>query len=102
MSYEALGGRGTNRADVREVANYIAALEYGLRRVTEIPVSLRLMRELHERLMRAVRGGDLTPGEFRKRQNWIGDPGCKIADATYVPPPPNEMMAALVSRPGNT
>ena len=53
------------------------------------------MRELHERLMRGVRGEELTPGEFRKRQNWIGDPGCKIADATYVPPPPSEMMAAL-------
>jgi Fic family protein len=95
MSYEALGSRGTDRADVREVANYVAALEYGLQRVADIPVSLRLMRELHERLMRGVRGGELTPGEFRKRQNWIGDPGCKIADATYVPPPPSEMMAAL-------
>ena len=95
MSYEALGGRRTDRADVREVANYVTALEYGLRRVTEIPVSVRLMRELHERLMRSVRGGELTPGEFRKRQNWIGDPGCKIIDATYVPPPPSEMMAAL-------
>ena len=95
MSYEALGSRRTDPADVREVANYVAALEYGLQRVADIPVSLRLMRELHERLMRGVRGGELTPGEFRKRQNWIGDPGCKIADATYVPPPPSEMMAAL-------
>ena len=95
MSYEALGGRRSDRADVREVANYVTALEYGLQRVADIPVSLRLMRELHERLMRGVRGGELTPGEFRKRQNWIGDPGWKIADATYVPPPPGEMMAAL-------
>jgi len=95
MSYEALGSRRTDRADVREVANYVTALEYGLQRVADIPVRLRLMRELHERLMRGVRGGELTPGEFRKRQNWIGDPGCKIADATYVPPPPSEMMAAL-------
>ncbi len=95
MSYEALGSRRTDHADVREVANYVTALEYGLQRVADIPVSLRLMRELHERLMRGVRGGELTPGEFRKRQNWIGDPGCKIADATYVPPPPSEMMASL-------
>jgi Fic family protein len=96
MSYEALGNTGSNdRSDVYEVANYVKALEYGLKRVSELPVSLRLMRELHERLMSGVRGGELTPGEFRARQNWIGDPGCKITDATYVPPPVPEMTAAL-------
>jgi Fic family protein len=95
MSYEALGNNSNDRSDVREVANYVKALEYGLKRVAELPVSLRLMRELHARLMDGVRGGELTPGEFRARQNWIGDPGCKIVDATYVPPPVVEMMAAL-------
>jgi Fic family protein len=95
MSYEALGHGPNDRSDVHEVANYVRALEYGLKRVTELPVSLRLMRELHERLMSGVRGGELTPGEFRTRQNWIGDPGCKITDATYVPPPVAEMTAAL-------
>lgn len=95
MSYEALGNNANDRSDVREVANYVKALEYGLKRVSELPVSLRLMRELHARLMDGVRGGELTPGEFRTRQNWIGDPGCKIVDATYVPPPVVEMMAAL-------
>jgi Fic family protein len=96
MSYEALGNSGVhNRSDVHEVANYVKALEYGLKRVAELPVSLRLMRELHERLMTGARGGELTPGEFRARQNWIGDPGCKITDATYVPPPVVEMTTAL-------
>jgi Fic family protein len=97
LSYEALGTVPNDRSDVREVANYVGALEYGLRRLNEIPVSLRLMRELHERLMKGVRGQKLTPGEFRKRQNWIGDPGCKIEDATFVPPPVSEMTAALGS-----
>ncbi len=97
LSYEALGTVRNDRSDVREVANYVNALAYGMKRLNEIPVSLRLMRELHERLMRGVRGQTLTPGEFRKRQNWIGDPGCKIEDATFVPPPVNDMMAALGS-----
>ena len=97
LSFEALGTVPNDRGDVREVANYVAALEYGLKRLNEIPVSLRLMRELHERLMKGVRGQNLTPGEFRKRQNWIGDPGCKIEDATFVPPSVNDMTAALGS-----
>lgn len=97
LSYEALGTVKNDRGDVREVANYVNALGYGLKRLNEIPVSLRLMRELHERLMKGVRGQNLTPGEFRKRQNWIGDPGCKIEDATFVPPPVSDMMTALGS-----
>jgi len=95
LSFEALGTVPSDRSDVREVANYVGALEYGLKRVRELPVSLRLMRELHERLMKGVRGENLTPGEFRKRQNWIGDPGCRIEDASFVPPPVPDMMAAL-------
>jgi len=95
LSYEALGEQATKRSDVREVANYVEALEYGLARVALLPVSLRLMRELHQRLMRGVRGGHVQPGEFRKSQNWIGDPGCKITDATYVPPPVKEMHERL-------
>jgi Fic family protein len=97
LSYEALGTVKNDRSDVREVANYVAALEYGIKRLNEIPVSLRLLRELHEILMKDVRGQNLTPGEFRKRQNWIGDPGCKIEDATFVPPPVSIMMTALGS-----
>src|SRR5690606_24320871 len=69
--------------------------EYGLARLDSLPLSLRLVRELHEKLMRGVRGGDATPGEFRRSQNWIGHPGSTPANASYVPPPPAEMLACL-------
>jgi Fic family protein len=95
MSYEALGVINPDRPDVLEVANYVTALEHGLKRLVVIPVSTRLMRELHERLMRGTRGEHLTPGEFRRSQNWIGPPGCLLKDATFVPPPETEMKEAL-------
>lgn len=95
MSFEALGIVHPDRPDVSEVANYVAALEYGLKRLAKLPVSARLMRELHEILMRGVRGEHLTPGEFRRSQNWIGPPGCLLRDSTFVPPPVNEMKEAL-------
>jgi len=82
-------------ADVRETLNYVHALEYGLERVQTLPVSLRLMRELHVRLMAEVRGEQATPGEFRHKQNWIGPPGCTINEADFVPPPVPEMHSAL-------
>lgn len=81
--------------DVQEVHNYVLALDYGLERLETLPVSLRLIRELHARLMEGVRGGQLTPGKFRKTQNWIGAPGSTIETATYVPPPVDEMHDAL-------
>jgi Fic family protein len=80
---------------VREVANYVTALECGLERLASLPVSLRLIRELHARLMQGVRGGHATPGEFWRSQNWIGRPGSTLNDADYVPPPPDEMQTAL-------
>ena len=82
-------------ADVSEVFNYVRALEYGLERVKTLPVSLRLIREIHARLMENVRGGQLTPGEFRRSQNWIGPAGSTLESAIYVPPPVDEMHAAL-------
>ena len=82
-------------ADLREVGNYVTALEYGVERLGTLPLSLRLVRELHEQLMRGMRGDVATPGEFRRSQNWIGPPGCTLNDATYVPPPPDELMASL-------
>ncbi|MBU1050848.1 Fic family protein [Candidatus Bipolaricaulota bacterium] len=81
--------------DVREVFNYIRALEYGLARLDDLPLSLRLIREIHEQLMHGVRGEHSTPGEFRRSQNWIGPSGCLLNDATYVPPPVEEMRACL-------
>ena len=83
--------------DTREVSNYVQALEYGLQRLRELPVSLRLIRELHEKLLTGVRGGQHTPGEFRTRQNYIGPFGCSLQDATFVPPPVREMHSALAA-----
>ncbi len=74
--------------DLREVGNYVKALEHGLARLRTLPLSLRLVRELHETLMTGVRGGHATPGEFRRSQNWIGRPGETLTQAKYVPPPP--------------
>lgn len=82
-------------ADLREVANYVVALEYGIKRLKKLPLSLRLVRELHEKLMSGVRGDYATPGEFRRSQNWVGPPGCTLENAVYVPPPPAELMACL-------
>jgi len=83
--------------DVREVRNYVQALESGIVRLNDLPLSLRLVRELHEKLMRGVRGDKATPGEFRRSQNWIGPPGSSPSSAPYVPPPIAEMHEALNS-----
>jgi Fic family protein len=82
-------------ADVREVRNYLRAHELGLARLPKLPLSLRLVREMHRELMQGVRGGERSPGRFRSSQNFIGPPGCVLADATYVPPPPPQMRQAL-------
>src|SRR5690625_1278153 len=81
--------------DVDEVVNYVAAMNYGLAKLHELPVSVRLIREIHGKLLQGVRGGDLTPGELRRSQNWIGPAGCALADATFVPPPPHEVPQTL-------
>ena len=92
--YEALKEKPRHE-DVLEVLNYVRAMNYGLSRLKELPLSLRLIREIHEKLMEGVRGERMQPGEFRTSQNWIGSPGCTLADATYVPPPVPEMNDAL-------
>ena len=81
--------------DVDEVVNYVSAMNYGLERLHELPVSVRLIKEIHERLLHGVRGARLTPGEIRRTQNWIGPGGCTLTTATFVPPPPHEVSAAL-------
>lgn len=91
---EEPGGHGED-ADVREVRNYVHAMDVGLRTLPELPLSLRLTKLLHKTLLQGVRGMDRTPGEFRRDQNYIGPDGCRIEDARYVPPPAPQMHAAL-------
>lgn len=81
--------------DVNEVINYVRAMNYGLERLATLPVSVRLIKEIHVELMQSVRGGKLTPGELRTGQNWIGPAGCTLSEATFVPPPPHEVPQAL-------
>jgi len=81
--------------DLGEVRNYIAALEHGIRRLPKLPLSLRLVREIHAKLMKGVRGDKATPGEFRRSQNWIGAQGSAPVTAAYVPPPASEMHGCL-------
>ncbi len=94
LQYEAQDVPGVPLEDVREVSRYVDALRYGTERVREgHPVTLRLIRELHGLLMQEGRGSQQAPGEFRRVQNWIGGP--KPSRALFVPPPPNEVLAAL-------
>jgi Fic family protein len=87
--------------DVEEVVNYVAAMNHGLKRLDDLPLSLRLIREIHGTLLRGGRGVHATPGEFRTTQNWIGPAGSTLADATFVPPPPPEMNEALFAFENN-
>ena len=82
-------------SDVEEVINYVRAMNYGLRRLVDLPVSVRLIREIHTELLQGVRGERLAPGELRTSQNWIGPGGCTLAEAMFVPPPPDEVPRAL-------
>jgi Fic family protein len=95
MEEVAEGATQRDPDDVREVRNYVTALEYGMTRLRTLPLSLRLVRELHARLMKGVRGDHATPGEFRRSQNWIGAPRSTPATAVYVPPPPEHLMETL-------
>ncbi|MFY9780454.1 MAG: Fic family protein [Candidatus Baltobacteraceae bacterium] len=81
--------------DVAELINYVAAMNHGLNRLSELPVSVRLIREIHAELLKGVRGSRLTPGELRTSQNWIGHGGCTLNEATFVPPPPDVVPIAL-------
>ena len=85
----------TEDHDVQEVRNYVAAMGHGLERLHKLPLSLRLVREIHARLMKGARGDHATPGEFRRSQNWIGPSGSTIETAPYVPPPPEYLNDLL-------
>jgi Fic family protein len=94
LRYENAEAPGVPEEDVREVSRYVAALQHGVERMRGgMPISLRLIREVHGVLLKDGRGGNQAPGEFRRSQNWIG--GSRPSQARFVPPPPHEMMAAL-------
>lgn len=93
LFYENERIKNGNQDDVKEVSRYVNAMNYGLERIKEFPLSLRLIREIHQRLIENARGGNKQPGEFRKSQNWIG--GAKPSKAIFVPPPPENLMVCL-------
>lgn len=95
LAFEANAVRDDTPKDVEEVVNYVRAMNHGLARLPELPLSLRMLREIHAELMKGVRGGDKSPGEFRTSQNWIGGRGSTLATASFVPPPPHELMNTL-------
>lgn len=95
LEYEADAAAKGVTSDVAEVVNYVAALNHGLERLKTLPLSLRLINEIHTKLLEGVRGGALEPGEFRRSQNWIGPAGCNLNTASFVPPPPHEVMRLM-------
>ena len=95
LQYEAHPRSRKGPKDVEEVVNYVRAMNHGLRRLDTLPLSLRLLREVHQELLQGVRGEHRSPGEFRSTQNWIGPQGCSLGEAEFVPPPPDEMSRAL-------
>ena len=95
LASEAKVLSATRPSDVREVFNYVDAMNYGLERLASLPLSIRLIREIHKRLLHGVRGAQLQPGELRTSQNWIGPKGCTINEAIFVPPPPTQVMGSL-------
>jgi Fic family protein len=93
LEYEGKVESKSSQDDIKEVSNYVAAMNYGLERLKEFPLSLRLIREIHSRLLTGIRGGHKNPGEFRTSQNWIG--GTMPSNASFVPPPPHEVLPCL-------
>ncbi len=89
------GDKPGNGNDVSDVVNYVKALNHGIERLGAFPMSLRLIKEIHEILMANVRGSERKPGEFKQAQNWIGPSGCTLNDATFIPPPPHESAKAM-------
>ena len=85
----------TTPRDVDEVINYVKAMNHGLKRLQQLPVSVRLIREIHAILLKNVRGRHAAPGELRRSQNWLGPGGCTLTEATFVPPPPEIIPEVL-------
>lgn len=95
LAYELNAAAPRLPRDVSEVVNHVAAMNYGLQRLESLPLSLRLIREIHKRLMQGTRGAERSPAAFRTSQNWIGPMGAPLSEATYVPPPAHELQRLL-------
>ncbi|MFM2398761.1 MAG: hypothetical protein RL341_918 [Pseudomonadota bacterium] len=95
LAFEAQATHNQTPKDAAEVVNYVRAMNHGLTRLNELPLSLRLLKEIHAELMQGVRGAERSPGEFRTSQTWIGPPGCTLTNAAFVPPPPHEVLNTL-------
>jgi len=95
LQFEADAPHRDLPGDVSEVYQYVRAMKFGLRRMQRLPLSLRLIREIHGELLRGARGSSKAPGEFRRTQNWIGPQGCTLRNASFIPPASAEMMEAL-------
>lgn len=85
----------TNVHDIEEVSNYVTAMNKGLDRLEDLPVSIRLIKEIHLILLKGVRGSNKYPGEFRTSQNWIGRSGATLVNADFIPPPPHEVLNCM-------
>ena len=95
LEFEEEGNINTIPQDVGEIINYVKAMNYGLDRLNSLPLSLRLIKEIHRILLENSRGSQRSPGEFRKTQNWIGPAGCTLNTATFVPPPVPDMLKSM-------
>lgn len=95
LEFEGAGLNVEPRGDLEEVLNYVRALNYAVERLSDLPLSSRLIRETHAILMEGVRGERATPGEYRKSQNWIGPPGATLEKASFVPPPHDALGDAI-------
>src|SRR5437762_2287523 len=93
LLFEMEGVAGVPLDDVQEVSNYVAAMNHGLKRLEKLPLSLRLLKEIHGVLMKKGRGSEKEPGEYRRSQNWVG--GTRPGNALFVPPPPDQVLECL-------
>ncbi|MEW6374993.1 MAG: Fic family protein [Thermodesulfobacteriota bacterium] len=84
-----------NLDEIKEVINYVRALNHGIERLKELPMSLRLVKEIHKTLLEETRGTQRDPGQFRRSQNWIGPPGFPLSEAIFIPPPPDLVIPAM-------
>ena len=95
LEFEVRATQRRRFPEIPEVFNYVDAMNYGLQRLESLPLSLRLIKEIHKKLWKGVRGGERDPGEFRRTQNWVGPEDCSLSEALYVPPPPEVAREAM-------